>query len=518
RTDQETALVKHIENLTEEAQTIRKRIEYFNIELTSVVKRLEDSQNQLARLRGENSAKASENVICLIDDDDDVDGKPSSSMKLPHLPLLAISSVAPNISQQIKKEEHGTNEVSSARFLLSNAETSVPSDGNKGNQKGDKAYKVSPQQESLKIQPQGTKMNKGQSGGSGHTELTNMICKSSSPAAMHCHTACLLSSNHRRKLRSLALCPTNEHLFVTSALDGLVNLWEVQGQGSSAKILSFTDCSSDKKRWPEDVAWHPRGDRLFSVYSADDGDSQVSCLSLNKKKAQNLQMGRTRFLKEKPHTKGIINNIAFLPWDETSFVTGGSDHAAVLWSEKDSESSWRTETLHKNHHSSAVMGVAGTRHKNIVVSAGMDKRIVLFDVSAGRVERLHQVDNKCMSVLPNPRDFNLYMVHTGTQERQIRLYDLRSSKGEIHAFGFKQESSESQSALISQSWSPDGLRLSSGSVDPVIHIFDIRYNASVPSQSIRAHQKRVFKAAWHHALPILVSISSDLNIGLHRLS
>ncbi|KAK1281726.1 hypothetical protein QJS10_CPB22g00372 [Acorus calamus] len=96
-------------------------------------------------------------------------------------------------------------------------------------------------------------------------------------------------------------------------------------------------------------------------------------------------------------------------------------------------------------------------------------------------------------------------------ERQLRLFDIRLRKTEIHAFGWKQESSESQSALINQAWSPDGFYITSGSADPTIHIFDIRYDSRKPSQSVQAHQKRVFKAVWHHSLHFLVSISSDLN-------
>lgn len=101
---------------------------------------------------------------------------------------------------------------------------------------------------------------------------------------------------------------------------------------------------------------------------------------------------------------------------------------------------------------------------------------------------------------------------------QLRLYDYRVRQMELHAFGWEQETSESQSALINQAWSPDGLYITSGSVDPMIHIFDIRYNAKKPTQSIRTHQKRVFKAAWHNTFSLLISISSDLNIGLHKIT
>lgn len=110
-----------------------------------------------------------------------------------------------------------------------------------------------------------------------------------------------------------------------------------------------------------------------------------------------------------------------------------------------------------------------------------------------------------------------YTFAISAPQRQLRLFDMRLKASQVHEFGWNQESSTSQSALINQAWSPDGLYLTSGSADPMIHIFDIRYNGSQPSQSIKAHQKRVFKAAWHQSLPLLISISSDLNVGFHNI-
>lgn len=88
------------------------------------------------------------------------------------------------------------------------------------------------------------------------------------------------------------------------------------------------------------------------------------------------------FLEEKPHVKGIVNSIMFMPWDDVSFVTGGSDHAVVHWNEKDREDHWKPKALHRNLHTSAVMGVAGLYHKQVVLSAGADKRIIGFDLLA----------------------------------------------------------------------------------------------------------------------------------------
>ena len=129
-----------------------------------------------------------------------------------------------------------------------------------------------------------------------------------------------------------------------------------------------------------------------------------------------LQEDEVTFLDHKPHIKGIINNVVFTPWDTNSFMTGGSDHGVVLWTHKPNnknKNSGKPKLLHANLHSSAVMGVAGMKHKQTVISVGADKRIIGFDLQTEKPEYKHQIESKCMSVVPNPSDFNLFMVQTG---------------------------------------------------------------------------------------------------------
>ncbi|XP_076945393.1 uncharacterized protein LOC143616456 [Bidens hawaiensis] len=278
---------------------------------------------------------------------------------------------------------------------------------------------------------------------------------------------------------------------------------------SDANLVSSINAASTQRRWPEDIAWHPHGNSLISVYTADSGQSQLAVLNLNNKEKEVV------YLEDKPHTKGVINNVMFMPWGDTCFSTCGNDHLVVLWTSK--HGSWKPTMLHATLHSSAVMGVAGMQQKRMVIFVGSDKRIIGFDVESQTAAYQHLIESKCMSVLPNPRDSNLFMIQTRAPQRQLRLFDMRLKASQVHEFGWNQESSTSQSALINQAWSPDGLYLTSGSADPMIHIFDIRYNGSQPSQFIKAHKKRVFKAAWHQSLPLLISISSDLNIGLHNI-
>ncbi|KAH7522495.1 uncharacterized protein LOC107423487 [Ziziphus jujuba] len=508
REEQEEALVALIEHRTREVQHLNNRISYYQSQLKEAEKRLNDSQSKLARLRGQKNAvpyknkmdNGSKSVKVERRSTSPIHKNEGSTSKAQSKPELVIPAVTPKISQPMKWAGSG-----------SQAGPLVPSHSNSSMKaKGELPSRTISEREVVESQDKGTKRKFEQKE---HKELVPLVRSSVAPCLIRCQTSNHISSQHKRKLRSLALCPVNDQLFITSALDGFINLWQVQSRGSGASLLSSTDCVSPKqRRWPEDIAWHPDGNSLFSAYSADSGDSQISVLNLNKTQGR----GRVTFLEDKPHAKGIINSIIFMPWEDVCFITGGSDHAVVLWNEKGADNVWKPKTLHRNMHSSAVMGVAGMQQKQIVLSAGADRRIIGFDVNVGRADFKHQIESKCMSIIPNPCDFNLFMVQAGTPGRQLRLFDIRLRQTEIHAFGWKQESSESQSALINQAWSPDGLYITSGSADPTIHIFDIRYNSHKPSQSIKAHQKRVFKAVWLHSVPLLVSISSDLNIGLHK--
>jgi WD40 repeat protein len=348
----------------------------------------------------------------------------------------------------------------------------------------------------------------------GHDELIALIGRSSLRPTIEGRTAGMLPSCHTKRMRSLALSPSNRELFATSALDGAVHFWKLQSDRSTATLFKTVNrVAVDQKKWAEDIAWHPHKNALFSVYTADDGHPQISAIYLN----EAGERCESQFMEDRPHSKGLINRIMFTPWDDPCFITGGSDHAVVLWRDQCENNAWKPTLLHRDLHSSAVMGVTGMRHNNHVLSCGDDRRFVGFDAREEKVTFKHRLDNRCTNIMPNPRDVNLVMVNTRQLDRQLRLYDVRLPQTELFSFGWKQESSESQSALINQSWSPDGLHISSGSADPVIHIFDIRYNAPSPSLSMKAHKKRVFKAEWHSSYPLLVSISSDLAIGIHKL-
>ncbi|CAA0811298.1 transducin family protein / WD-40 repeat family protein [Striga hermonthica] len=300
RNEQEEALVALIEHRTKEVEHLRQRISYYKSQLDEAEKRLEDTQTKLVRLRGWSEEKSSKNSSNGRDEAkfERKAQSPSQKQSPPHLqdamkkPSVdnpdrgnysknKIQPKPPLVIPTVKAKEPGNKPCgvsgsgppsTSSALTIANSLTKL---------KGENTHKTSAEQEDVEIQPKGTKRKIEQKE---HVDLIPLVAKNSSPVTIRCHGGPLLSSQHKRKLRSLALCPTNDQLFVTSALDGMVNLWQLQGRGSCADLLSSTDCQSDKqRRWPEDIAWHPHGNKVFSVYSADGGDSQISILNLNPK-------------------------------------------------------------------------------------------------------------------------------------------------------------------------------------------------------------------------------------------
>ncbi|KAH7431871.1 hypothetical protein KP509_08G070600 [Ceratopteris richardii] len=346
-------------------------------------------------------------------------------------------------------------------------------------------------------------------------DLVPHVGGSNAPSFLEVVNHRYLPSLHKRKLRSLCMNRNqfSSQAFATSALDGVINTWEIKDKGEGLALRTSIHClSTTQKRWPEDLEWHPSGESIYACYSADAKDDQVAIIDLSAD-------DKVKFLKERPHEKGIVNSITFLPWSEGGmFSTAGCDHAVVLWKEKET-GVWKADALHRALHSSAVMSAVGMRNKPLIISVGMDKRVIGFDTEHAREEFRYILDNKALRMLSNPVDWNLYMVQTGTPGSQLRLFDVRSQRRELSAFGWRQDATESQSAHVHPSWSPCGIFIASGCADPKIHVFDIRYNGKEPSQTIKAHQRRVFKACWHHTFPLLISISSDLNVGLikHRV-
>ncbi|CAI7872734.1 unnamed protein product, partial [Closterium sp. NIES-54] len=167
-------------------------------------------------------------------------------------------------------------------------------------------------------------------------ELVQLVrCESSEQRAArwlpHLLPPTYVPSNHRRRLRSIEFNPANPAHCAVSSLDGTVSFWTITASGRNMSRRFTADCAPSK-RWPEDIAWHPSGSHLLAAFEADGKACQVATV-------RNAPNAPCVALPARPHQKGVINSIRYLPWEGPPFVfaTGGSDHGVVLWREEQGE-------------------------------------------------------------------------------------------------------------------------------------------------------------------------------------
>ncbi|KAE8672276.1 ERF114 protein [Hibiscus syriacus] len=240
--EQEEALVALIEHRTKEVQHLRQRISYYQSQLAEAEERLQDSQSKLAHLGGRHISSSSNASLATkrvkvelgIVPPEDIDGD-SEILRL--RTKLVIPSVIPKFSKPIKPEGLvAKSTIALEEITASNRAVKV---------KVEESDRSSTDMEVVEVIYRGTKRMLEQEE---RKELITLVESHTSPTLIGPYSSNIIPSQHKRKSRSLSVCPVNDQLFVTSALDGLVNLWKILGRGSSASLLSTTNCVSSGAR------------------------------------------------------------------------------------------------------------------------------------------------------------------------------------------------------------------------------------------------------------------------------
>eukprot|EP00249_Psilotum_nudum_P014573 c24893_g1_i3 orf=405-1796(-) len=429
RREQEQELVKLVEEQRSELTQLEKHARIIAVQLDEARKNLAALEGQLVHAQNRSQSKSSAGVVKTATADNAVKVKSEPGVDTAfkeengnataapsRRPLFVpASNIAPvpgaraGSNLKLVGDPSKASSGATSSRLPSTSATWSESDVSETSSKQPTASKIT----TVKLEP-GSAPQKGpvpKTKGLEHKEHVDLITQirgSKTPGFINTFLPNYVASQHKRKLRSLVINPATDEICATSALDGVISLWQIQGKGIGLTLLNTVDClSPGQRRWSEDMTWDPSGQLLFACYSADGKDNQIAIINASRKKV--------KFLEDRPHERGIVNNIVFMPWydEQPIFATGGSDHAIVMWGEKEGGVGWKPKLLHRSLHSSAVMGVAGMHYKQLVISAGADKRIIGFDPRYGRAEFRHQLDSKAMGVLPNPADFNLFMVQTG---------------------------------------------------------------------------------------------------------
>eukprot|EP00943_MAST-04B_sp_MAST-4B-sp1_P000403 g403.t1 len=222
--------------------------------------------------------------------------------------------------------------------------------------------------------------------------------------------------------------------------------------------------------------------------------------------------------------EGTVRDVSFCG-DSTRLVSGGAgDFHVRLWdvsvASEDNEA-LLTMKGHTNCIYALNCGIEGEEGNRMVLSAGADKTIRLWDIRSGTcVSVMGSIgtgvtDLEASSELPSSSDIlslstnptSPWTVSSGHKDGSINVWDLRAQR---LSWTIQAHSSECRSV----EYSNDGRWLISSSFDNSINVTDCDIWERRIVSTYSDHRNKVLRATWHPSRPIFASCSADKTVRL----
>jgi WD40 repeat protein len=208
----------------------------------------------------------------------------------------------------------------------------------------------------------------------------------------------------------------------------------------------------------------------------------ISCGTDNKIKIWDVQSGQ--LLNTLSGRTDWVNSVAFSP-DNLKIISGGGDCSVKIW---DTHSGQLLNTL--NSHTNAVLSVAYSFDNSRIASGGHDHSVKIWDTHTGKLLNT-LVDPSIASGSHLGKDshsdvvysvafsFDNSRIASGGRDNSVKIWDAQSGQllntlidPSIASVGINRERWSHISCVYSVAFSPDNLKIASGSGDCRVKIWD----------------------------------------------
>lgn len=215
----------------------------------------------------------------------------------------------------------------------------------------------------------------------------------------------------------------------------------------------------------------------------------------------------TRIRKLRGHTN-IINSCCGVRRGPEMLVSGSDDNTIKFW---DTRKKFAVNTLDNGYQVTAVCFNDTSEH---IISGGIDNTIKIWD--ARKNEVLLELKGHTDTITGLALSPDGSYVLSNSMDNTLRIWDIRPYSPQercLKIFTGHQHNFEKN--LLRCAWSPDSNRVSCGSADRFVYIYD------VPNRQILyklpGHNGSVNDVAFHPDEPIILSASSDKTLYLGEI-
>lgn len=303
----------------------------------------------------------------------------------------------------------------------------------------------------------------------------------------------MLLTGHSGAVYSLQFHPSGQHL-ASASFDRRIYLWDVYGECDNYAALE------GHKSAVLEVKWSSDGSKLFSA-SADQ-----TCCVWDHETGQKLKRCRG-------HT-GIVNSCAPGRQDGNEVVLSGSDDGfAKLWDLR------ARKPVMQRRFAGPVTGVALDNGSNEAFCSSLDNTISMWDLrkdGVGYVLEGHEELVTSVSLSPDGTHLLSNSADNTVKMWDVRPWVLGEDKGRRLVRSFSGIRHNVENMLLKCSWSADGKRVSAGSSDKLVYVWEAATGKL--QYKLPGHSGSVNDVAFHPLEPIIGSASSDKSIYLGEIS
>jgi len=271
--------------------------------------------------------------------------------------------------------------------------------------------------------------------------------------------------------------------------DKLIFLWSVYGECKNSAVFKGHSNSILELAWSYngDLVYTASADKTGGVFDVEAGE---------------------RIKKMRDHSS-FVNAVCGTRRGEPFVLTGSDDCTAMVWDIR------VRHPTHTYKHDFQVTSVAFSDDASQIFTAGIDNLVHCWDARKERIIYSLGGHEDTITGLRLSKDGSYVL--TNSMDNTLRSWDVRPFvPGENRAVGiFRGHLHDLEQNLLKCAWSADGSKVSCGSADRFVYIWDVKTMRIL--YKLPGHTGSVNEVDFHPVEPILSSCSSDKSIFLGEI-
>lgn len=294
-------------------------------------------------------------------------------------------------------------------------------------------------------------------------------------------------SGHQGDITSGRFHPDGECL-ATAGMDRQILFWNVYGECENFGMLT------GHKGAITEICFSTDGSMLYSASA----DKTVMCWDLTTGDRLRRFRGHTSF----------VNCVSASRRGLSMVASGGDDCAINIWDQRKS----RPATSFTNSYQVTSVCFSDTAEQ--VVTGGIDNDIKVWDMRKNAM--LYRLRGHADTVTGLALSPDGSYVLSNAMDNSLRIWDIRPFAPQERCVKiFQGHQHNFEQSLLRCAWSSDGRRVTGGSSDRFVHVWDTTSRALL--YKLPGHKGAVNEVQFHPKEPIVLSVSTDKQIYLGEI-